>query len=86
MLPGIVSGSLLVFSSAFGEFTLANLLVGSAWPTFPFFTLNVGRANGHQAAALAIISFVITWLISLIILWVANRRPSQGQAAVNVTH
>ena len=83
ILPGIVSGSLLVFSSALAEFALANLLVGSAWTTFPVFVSNVGRADGRQAAALAVISFVITWLVSITILWSANRAPGQNNISLN---
>jgi len=36
ILPGIISGCLLVFSTVFAEYTLTNLLVGTVLKHFPF--------------------------------------------------
>ena len=73
IVPGLVSGSLLVFAASFGEFTLANLLVGAAWRTLPIWQYNSMRLDGHLTSALSVISFVVTWGASLLILWFAGR-------------
>ena len=73
ILPGLLNGSLLVFSTVFAEFTLANLLVGSRFKTFPIFLVEFTRFDARQASALAVISFVIAWMLSLALIWVAGR-------------
>ncbi|MBA8841849.1 ABC transporter permease subunit [Ochrobactrum sp. RH2CCR150] len=65
---GIVNGSLLVFSAAFVEFALANLLVGTRFKTFPMYLVEFTRFDGRQASALALISFACAWMISLAVL------------------
>ncbi len=83
IMPGVISGCLLVFSTVFAEFTLANLLVGTRFKTFPIYLVEFTRFDGRQASALAVISFVIAWLTSLLILWVAGRggRPTEALGA-----
>ena len=68
IVPGVINGSLLVFSTVFAEFTLANLLTGTRFKTFPIYLVDFTRFDARQASALAVISFVFAWLISLIIL------------------
>jgi len=65
---GLVNGSLLVFSAAFAEFALANLLVGTRFKTFPIYLVEFTRFDARQASALALISFVCAWAISLVLL------------------
>lgn len=77
ILPGILSGSLLVFSTVFAEFTLTSLIVGAKFKTFPLLLVEYTRINGNTAAAFSVISFTIAWLVSMLILWVG----SQGKAA-----
>ncbi len=77
ILPGILSGSLLVFSTVFAEYTLTSLIVGAKFKTFPLLLVEFTRINGNVAAAFSVISFTIAWLASLLILWVG----SKGQAA-----
>ena len=83
IMPGIISGCLLVFSTVFAEFTLANLLVGTRFKTFPIYLVEFTRFDGRQASALAVISFVIAWLTSLLIIWIAGRggRPAEALGA-----
>ena len=68
---GLVAGSLLTFATAFGEFTLANLLVGAAWKTFPVFMREL--PDGHEQSAVAVISFALTFIISGAVLWIGGR-------------
>ncbi|MCO5066332.1 MAG: ABC transporter permease [Rhizobiaceae bacterium] len=77
---GVVNGCLLVFSAAFAEFALANLLVGTRFKTFPMYLVEFTRFDARQASALAFMSFVFAWIISLSILWVVGWRgqPTRG--------
>ncbi|MET3925828.1 ABC transporter permease subunit [Devosia sp. 2618] len=79
---GLVSGSLLVFSAAFAEFALANLLVGTRLKTFPIYLVEFTRFDARQASALALISFSAAWLVSMALLSSSARRPStRGSSA-----
>ena len=81
ILPGILSGGLLVFATIFGEFTIATFLVGARYKTFPMQLVYFTRRDGRIASAYSVISFSIAWVSSLIILWVATwgvKRTSAG--------
>jgi putative spermidine/putrescine transport system permease protein len=78
IFPGIMSGSLLVFATVFAEFTLAKLITGAGFKTFPLLLVEYTRINGSVAAALSVISFTIAWVVSLLILLVS--RSGRGQS------
>lgn len=78
--PGIVNGSLLVFSAVFAEFVLANLLIGTRLKTFPIYLVEFTRSDARQASALALMSFIIAWIISLAILWTAGKPGKRSRA------
>jgi putative spermidine/putrescine transport system permease protein len=81
ILPGMLSGGLLVFATIFGEFTIATFLVGARYKTFPMQLVYFTRRDGRIASAYSVISFTIAWISSLIILWVATwgvKRTSHG--------
>jgi putative spermidine/putrescine transport system permease protein len=82
ILPGVISGSLLVFSTVFSEFTLTNLLVGSRFKTFPVYLVEFTRFDGRQASALAVISFIVAWVSSLLILWIAGRKGNSSSSTI----
>ncbi len=82
IMPGIMSGALLVFSTVFVEFTLANLLVGSRFKTFPIYLVEFTRFDGRQASALAVISFAFAWATSLAVIWLAGRGGRRRDAAL----
>jgi putative spermidine/putrescine transport system permease protein len=73
IFPGILSGSLLVFATVFAEFTLARLIVGASFKTFPMLLVEYTRKDGTIAAGLSVISFTIAWVVSLLILWVSGK-------------
>jgi putative spermidine/putrescine transport system permease protein len=73
ILPGIINGCLLVFSTVFTEYTLTNLLVGTRFKTFPIYLVEYTRQDGRQASALAVISFVVAWITSLLIIWATSK-------------
>jgi putative spermidine/putrescine transport system permease protein len=73
IISGIISGCLLVFSTVFAEYTLTNLLVGTRFKTFPIYLVEWTRQDGRMASALAVISFVVAWITSLLIIWVTSK-------------
>jgi putative spermidine/putrescine transport system permease protein len=73
IMPGIISGCLLVFSTVFSEYTLTNLLVGTRFKTFPIYLVEFTRQDGRQASALAVISFLVAWVTSLLIIWATSK-------------
>ncbi|MCE1195338.1 ABC transporter permease [bacterium] len=81
IMSGIASGALLVFSTVFVEFTLANLLVGARFKTFPMYLVEFTRFDGRQASALAVISFVFAWLASIGVLLAAGRSEGAREGA-----
>jgi putative spermidine/putrescine transport system permease protein len=82
LMHGIVSGAVLVFSTVFVEFTLANLLVGARFKTFPIYLVEFTRFDGRQASALAVISFLFAWATSLAVLWAMGRSEREHEGAL----
>lgn len=74
--PGVISAALLTFSTAMGEFTLASLF---GLYTFPIYLDVTGQNDAHKAAALTILSFLLTLLCVLgIMLLTRIRRAGSG--------
>lgn len=85
IMPGIISGGLLVFATIFGEFTIATFLVGARYKTFPMQLVYYTRRDGRIASAYSVISFTIAWVSSLVILWIATgwaKRSSSGGSVI----
>jgi putative spermidine/putrescine transport system permease protein len=82
ILPNIASGALagafLTFALVMGEFTMAHIAL---FNTFPTYINYIGQTQANPAAALTIISFGLTWLALLGILFV-GRRPGRSVAPV----
>jgi len=82
IFPGILSGSLLVFATVFAEFTLARLIVGAGFKTFPMLLVEYTRIDGTIAAALSVISFTVAWIVSMLILWIGGKGVRSTQDIV----
>jgi putative spermidine/putrescine transport system permease protein len=76
--PGVISAALLTFSTAMGEFTLATLF---GLYTFPIYLNGIGQSDAHKAAALTILSFLLTLLCVLGILLLTRVRRSGSDSA-----
>lgn len=71
-----LSGAFLTFAIVIGEFTIANFL---ARPAFgPYMSL-LGQNKAYEPAALAIMSFALTWASIGIIQLLGRGAPGQGQ-------
>jgi putative spermidine/putrescine transport system permease protein len=73
--PGVISAALLTFSTCMGEFTLASL---SGIYTFPIYLDVTGQFDPYKAASLAILSFLLTLLCVLAIIFLVRRAPGQA--------
>lgn len=76
----LLSGAFLTFASVIGELTLAQYL---SWPAFGPYLAQVGQDRAFEPAALAIISFALTWASIGVIQFVGRAAP--GQAALGGT-
>jgi putative spermidine/putrescine transport system permease protein len=68
ILPGLLVAFLLSFSVLFGEFVLANLLVGSGYQTLQLYLYKVSWENGHLASAIVVVYYVFILFITMAIL------------------
>jgi putative spermidine/putrescine transport system permease protein len=73
--PGVISAALLTFSTVMGEFTLASLF---NIYTFPIFLNATGQNDAHQAADLAVLSFLFTLICVMGMLVLVRRRRGAG--------
>ncbi len=58
ILIAVLSGAFLTFAIVIGEFTMASLL---GRPSFGVYLQRIGISKSYEPAALAVISFLITW-------------------------
>src|SRR2546428_991201 len=79
--PGVISAALLTFSTVMGEFTLASLF---GIFTFPIYLDMIGQDEPHEAASLAILSFIFTLICVLGIILLVRRRPAGTQGQVDI--
>jgi putative spermidine/putrescine transport system permease protein len=82
VFPGILSGSLLAISGIFGEFTIANLLVGQSYMTFPVYVRWKGFMTARLGTTLAVFSFLLTVFMALAIILVTRRWSQAGEQQV----
>lgn len=80
IMPGILSGVLLIAALAAGEFALASLMVGSVWKTFPIYQAQSQGVDGRIASALAVIGLLYTLVISLVLILVVARSSRVREA------
>jgi putative spermidine/putrescine transport system permease protein len=74
----LLSAAFLTFSIVIGELTLAVML---AWPAFGPYMALVGRDLVYEPAALAILSFLLTWGLIGLIQLASRSMAGQGSAA-----
>jgi len=78
IMNGIVSGSLLVFSAIMAEYTLARLITGARFKTFPVLLVEFTRRDGRIASAISVLAFTVALLLSLTIIAAARRGSRSG--------
>jgi putative spermidine/putrescine transport system permease protein len=78
----LLSGAFLTFAIVIGEFTLASLL---SWPAFGPYLARLQQDRAYEPAALAILSFGLTWGAIALIQWLGRGRQGQ-QSQLTGTH
>ena len=76
--PAVMSGAFLTFAIVIGEFVLASLLNR---PAFGPYLQNIGANRAYEPAALAMISFAITWGCMVLLQIVGGRAPGRRREA-----
>jgi putative spermidine/putrescine transport system permease protein len=76
--PAVMSGAFLTFAIVIGEFVLASLLNR---PAFGPYLQNIGANRAYEPAALAMISFAITWGCMVLLQLVGGRAPGRRREA-----
>ena len=84
--PGILVSTLLSFSTLFGEFVVANMLIGGSFETIQIYLYLVMKQTGHLSSAVVVIYVFIMTLIcaALIRASVGKRQAKQtGRRGAN---
>jgi len=80
ILPNIraaaLAGSFLALAIVLGEFTIANL---SQFHTFPIFLQYTNETQAYPAAAVTLMSFGLTWIAMLSLLFIGRKRGGTPQ-------
>ena len=71
---GVLSAALLVAALVSGEYVIARLLGGVGWKTFPLYQAEAQFTDGRVGAALAVLGFAFTWLVSMGLIVLSTRR------------
>ena len=74
--PPVLSGAFLTLAIVIGEFTIASLLNR---PVFGVYMQNVGANRAFEPSALAIVSFVVTWVAMGMIQLLARFAPKTAR-------
>ncbi|GAB2535758.1 ABC transporter permease [Gracilibacillus alcaliphilus] len=81
MKKGIFSAAFLAISMLFGEFALANLLVGGRFETLQIYLYQQLSKNGHLTSAIVICYYTIIVWITLFLLYLQSpKRQKQTRA------
>ncbi len=78
IIRGVVSAALISVSVLFGEFVLANLLVGDNYETLQIYLYKLQKVDGHLANALVASYFLVILLLSLLLIWLAYRNQASA--------
>jgi putative spermidine/putrescine transport system permease protein len=78
---GIVSGSLLVFTTVFAELTLATLVTGARFKTLPMLLVEWTRQDGRLASALSVVCLGVAFGISIIAIRIGTRQAAAHRDA-----
>jgi putative spermidine/putrescine transport system permease protein len=75
IMPGIIVASLLSFSIVFGEFVLANMLVGGSYEVVQVYLYHMLGTDGHISSATIVTFFMLVLILYALVLKFGNRKP-----------
>lgn len=89
ILPGLVSGAILVFATSFGEFAVVQVLIGGSFETVPLWQADALYSTNprfDELAASAVAAFALLFVLSAIVVaadlrWASRLRRTAGLTA-----
>ncbi|WP_103104572.1 ABC transporter permease [Brevibacillus reuszeri] len=78
ILTGIIVSTLLSFSTLFGEFVLANLLVGGHYETMQIYLIRRMSESGHLTSAIVVTYFILLFALSGIVMRIGKSSSKEG--------
>ena len=76
--PGILVSTLLSFSTLFGEFVIANMLIGGSFETVQIYLYLVMKQTGHLSSAIVVIYvFIMTLICIALIKLSGGKKPAK---------
>ncbi|MGG4495175.1 ABC transporter permease [Brevibacillus reuszeri] len=78
ILTGIIVSTLLSFSTLFGEFVLANLLVGGHYETMQIYLIRRMSESGHLTSAIVVTYFILLFALSGIVMRLGKSSSKEG--------
>jgi putative spermidine/putrescine transport system permease protein len=72
----LLNGIFLAFAIVIGEYTVASLL---GWPSFGVYIRYAVAMKAYEPAALSLISFTLTWVIMMVVMYIGRGMPGQTQ-------
>ncbi len=77
--PGILVSTLLSFSTLFGEFVVANLLIGGSFETIQIYLYLIMKQTGHLSSAIVVIYVLIMTVICALIMKLSGGKTEKKQ-------
>ena len=77
--PGILVSTLLSFSTLFGEFVVANLLIGGSFETVQIYLYLIMKQTGHLSSAVVVIYVFIMTVICAAVMKLSSGKKENKQ-------
>ncbi len=84
--PGILVSTLLSFSTLFGEFVVANMLIGGSFETVQIYLYLIMKQTGHLSSAIVVIYVFIMTLICLAVIKLSGGKQAKDQTGRRKTN
>jgi putative spermidine/putrescine transport system permease protein len=78
IMPGVLVASLLSFSIIFGEFVLANMLVGGSFEVVQVYLFRMLGTDGHASSATIVTFFTIIFILYAFVIKIGSWKPRQN--------
>lgn len=85
---GILTGAILTFATSFGEYSIARVITGSSFETLPVWqvaALQDTRGNPNGVAVMAIFTFLLMFVVSVLIARTGRGQPLRLLPAIGNT-
>ena len=76
--PGILVSTLLSFSTLFGEFVIANMLIGGSFETVQIYLYLIMKQTGHLSSAVVVIYVIIMTIICVALMKLTSEKKNEA--------